>query len=129
MIRNSLPDINHKRSNNNYQSSILHRHGFLKPLHKKHSMARFSKAEREIKIEHARQLFCKGFDFQTIADIMSDVSAVTVERWAREHDFERSKRSQIIALSEIRNSILTSYADLLEGRQPKVKPDEAAKGL
>lgn len=90
-------------------------------------MARFSKAEREIKVEHARQLFCKGFDFQTIADIMSDVSAVTVERWAREHDFERSKRSQIIALSEIRNSILESYADLLEGRQPKVKPDEAAK--
>lgn len=90
-------------------------------------MARFTKAERESKMEYARQLYCKGFDYQTIADIMADVSAITVERWAREGDFERSKRSQIIALSEIRNSILESYADLLEGKPPKVKPDDAAK--
>jgi hypothetical protein len=90
-------------------------------------MAQFTKAEREQKIEQAKQMFCKGFDAQTIADIMGDVTARTVEKWAREENFERSKRSQIIALSEIRNSILESYADLLDGKKPKVKPEEAAR--
>lgn len=91
------------------------------------AMARFTKAEREQRIEHARQLYCKGFDAETISDIMGDLTPVTLERWIRDNDFERSKRSQVIALSEIRNSILESYADLLEGKKPKVKPDEAAK--
>ena len=90
-------------------------------------MAQFTKAEREKKVEHARQLWCKGFDAETIADIMGDVRPATVARWANEFDFDKSKRSQIIALSEIRNSILQSYADLLDGKTPKVKPDEAAK--
>lgn len=90
-------------------------------------MARFTKAEREIRIEHARQLYCKGFDFRTISDILGDVAPITIERWARDFEFEKSKRSQIIALSEIRNSILESYSDLLEGKTPKIKPDEAAK--
>ncbi len=89
-------------------------------------MAQFKKAEREQKIEQARRMYCKGFDAQTIADIM-DITLRTIEKWIRENDFERSKRSQIIALSEIRNSILESYADLLDGKKPKVKPDEAAK--
>ena len=90
-------------------------------------MARFTKVEREQRIEHARQLYCKGFDAQTIADIMGDLTQVTVERWVRDNNFERSRRSQVIALSEIRNSILESYADLLDGKKPKIKPDEAAK--
>ncbi|NDW10460.1 hypothetical protein [Dysgonomonas sp. 520] len=90
-------------------------------------MAQWTKAERERKIEHAKQLYCKGFDFETIADIMGDVKPVTIERWAKDFDFEKSKRSQLIALSEIRNSILESYADMLDGKKPKVTPDAAAK--
>lgn len=90
-------------------------------------MPKISQAERLQKIEQARQMYCKGFDAQTIADIMGDVKKRTVEDWIREYDFERSKRSQIIALSEIRNSILESYADLLDGKKPKVTPDQAAK--
>jgi hypothetical protein len=90
-------------------------------------MAQFTKKERERKIEHARQLWCKGFDADTIADIMEDVKPVTVARWALEFDFDKSKRSHLIALSEIRNSILESYADLLEGKKPKISPEAAAK--
>lgn len=90
-------------------------------------MARFSKAEREKRVEHAKQLYCKGFDADTIAEILSDVTATTVAKWINDYDFEKSKRSQVIALSAIRDSILESYADLLEGKTPKVKPDEAAK--
>ncbi|MDD3079102.1 MAG: hypothetical protein PHH37_08360 [Paludibacter sp.] len=90
-------------------------------------MPKISQAERLQKIEQARQMYCKGFDAQTIADIMGDIKKRTVEDWIREYDFEKSKRSQIIALSEIRNSILESYADLLDGKTPKITPDQAAK--
>lgn len=89
-------------------------------------MSKFSKETHKQLIEHARQLYVKGFDITTIAEILK-LSVNTISRWAREHEYERSRRSQIIALSEIRNSILESYADMLEGRQPKIKPDDAAK--
>lgn len=89
-------------------------------------MARMSEAERQQKIEQARQMYCKGFDAQTIADIMS-LSARTIDSWIRQYDFEKSKRSQIIALSEIRNSVLESYADVLDGKTPKISADQAVK--
>jgi SOS response regulatory protein OraA/RecX len=90
-------------------------------------MAQFTKKERERKIEHARQLWCKGFDAEMIADILDDVKPVTVARWAAEFDFEKNRRSQLIALSELRNSILESYADMLAGKTPKISPEAAAK--
>ena len=90
-------------------------------------MARWTKEVRDQKVSHARQLYCKGFDSQTISDIMGDVAVSTVDEWIRVHEFDRSKQSQIIALSEIRGSILESYADLLDGKKPKITPDQAAK--
>lgn len=89
-------------------------------------MSKYTKEMQKQLIEHARQLYVKGFDAATIADILQ-ISANTVVRWARDNNFERSKRNQMIALSEIRRSILESYADMLEGRQPRIKPDDAAK--
>lgn len=89
-------------------------------------MPKMSEAERLQKIEQARQMYCKGFDAQTIADIMA-LAARTVESWIRTYDFEKSKRSQIIALSEIRNSVLESYADVLDGKTPKISADQAVK--
>lgn len=89
-------------------------------------MSKYSKEKKKQLVDLARQLYVKGFDYATISDILK-VSVNTVVRWARENDFERSKRNQMIALSEIRRSILESYADMLEGRQPRIKPDDAAK--
>ncbi|MGE4542236.1 MAG: hypothetical protein AB7D35_13330 [Bacteroidales bacterium] len=90
-------------------------------------MARFSKADREQRIEQASRMYCKGFDAKTISDIMSDVSERTVEKWIRDYEFEKKKKSQVIALSEIRNSILESYADVLEGKEPRISADQAVK--
>lgn len=90
-------------------------------------MAKFTKKEQQIRIDHARQLYCKGFDVETIADIIGDATPSTISRWARDNNFDQSKRSQVIALSEIRNSILESYSDLLDGKKPKITPDQASK--
>ncbi len=90
-------------------------------------MPKFKKQEQEQLIENAKKLYIKGFDFESIATIIGNVSATTIMKWATENDFEKSKRSQMIALSEIRNTILESFADVVEGKIPKIKPDEAAK--
>lgn len=90
-------------------------------------MAQYSKAEREKKISQACEMFCKGFDAQTIADIMGDIKSSTIEKWIRDFDFEKKKRNQVIALSEIRNSVLESYADVLDGKTPKISADQAVK--
>jgi uncharacterized protein YjcR len=89
-------------------------------------MAKLSKQEREEKQLQVKQMYCKGFDAETIAAIMGNVSARTVAGWIRDGGFEKAKRSQVIALSEIRNSILESYADVLDGKPPRIKPNEAA---
>lgn len=89
-------------------------------------MAQFTKEEKAQLLIHAKRLYVKNFDTATIADILR-VSKTTIDRWVREHDFEKSRRSQIIALSAIRDSILESYANILEGKEPLIKPDEAAK--
>lgn len=90
-------------------------------------MAKFTEAQQNILIENARQLYCKGFDAETIATFIKEVSISTIRKWIKDYDFDKSKKSRLLALSEIRNSILESYADLLDGKKPKVKPDEAAK--
>ena len=71
-------------------------------------MARFTKAEREKRIELAKKLYCKGFDAETIAEAMTDVTASTVTKWIEQYGFETMKRMQTIALSAIRSSILES---------------------
>lgn len=90
-------------------------------------MARFTKSEREKRIELAKKLYCKGFDAETIAEAMTDVTASTVTKWIEQYGFEQMKRMQTIALSEIRSSILESYAAVLQGEKPKITPDQAAK--
>lgn len=89
-------------------------------------MPKYSKAQLEEMISKAKSLYCKDFDVDTIAELLK-VSKPTVEKWARDNDFEKAKKSQLIALSELRHSILESYADMLDGKKPKITPDAAVK--
>lgn len=89
-------------------------------------MAKFSSARQRQKILHAKDLFIKGFDYSTIADVL-DVAENTLQKWGRENDFESAKQACSITLSEIRNTILQSFADLKDGKEPKISPDTAAK--
>jgi len=89
-------------------------------------MAKYSTAQLNQKKLYGKDLFIKGFDIDTISDIIS-FSVSTIRKWAREDDWESAKKASFIALSEIRNIILQSFADLKDGKTPKIKPDEAAK--
>ena len=95
-------------------------------MQKTKKMARYSKEKSGKKRTQAKEMYVKMFDLETISDIL-DVSISTVKRWSKEEDFEQARKSSFISLQEIRNTILESFADLRDGKKPKIKPDEAAK--
>lgn len=89
-------------------------------------MARISKHERENKINHAKRLYIKGFDFITIADMLN-ITVSTLQRWAKDNDFEQAKRAASISISEIRNEILNTYEAMKKGETPDISPDQISK--
>jgi len=89
-------------------------------------MGKFTKEQQEQKRHYAKNLYIKGFDIETIADIIQ-VALSTVKRWYKDESYEAARNSNFIALSELRNTILQSFMDLKDGKKPTIKPDEAAK--
>ncbi len=89
-------------------------------------MSKFSREQQHQKMLSAKDLYVKGFDLSIIADLIS-VSRLTLVKWSRENDFEGAKKANVIALSAIRSIILQSFADVCEGKTPKISPDKAAK--
>lgn len=89
-------------------------------------MARLSKEISDRKKQHARDLYVKGFILETIAEI-TGMALTTVNKWAKEGDWETARQSNYIALSELRQTILESFISLKKGEKPTIKPDEAAK--
>jgi hypothetical protein len=89
-------------------------------------MAKFNEIERRQKIDDAKALYCKGFDLDTVSRFLN-LAEKTVRKWAMENDFEKARKSRLIALSEVRATILEGWADMLEGKKPKITPDAAAK--
>ncbi len=89
-------------------------------------MARFTKSQTDQKKAHARNLYTKGFELETIAEIIG-VALSTLRKWSKDDDYESSRNANFIALSELRNTILKSFIDLKDGKKPTIKPDEAAK--
>lgn len=89
-------------------------------------MGKISTEERNKKIAQGKQMFIKGFDLDTIAEILG-MAITTVKKWADIGDWEQARQSQFIALSELRNTILESFISLKSGIKPMIKPDEAAK--
>lgn len=89
-------------------------------------MAKLTKNESKQKRAYAKSLFIKSFDCDTIAGIL-DLKVSTIKNWARDDDFEGARKASFIGLSEMRNTILQSFADLKDGKVPVISADVAAK--
>lgn len=89
-------------------------------------MARFTKEKRARKRAHAKSLYIKGIDIDTISDI-TEVAVSTLKKWAVMDDYEKAKQGQTIAISELRQTILDSFIALKNGETPLITPDQAAK--
>lgn len=89
-------------------------------------MSKYTKAEKERKVEEARRLYVKGFDLDAIARFV-DVSMDTLRKWVREHDFEASRKTNIIQRPEIIEALLQSFQSVLNGETPRIRPLDAAQ--
>lgn len=89
-------------------------------------MPKLTKQETELRKQQARDLYIKGFDCNTIADILG-MAASTISKWADALGFENDRRSRSITLSEMRETILDSFQKLKAGQKPTISPDAAAK--
>lgn len=89
-------------------------------------MPKLTKQETELRKNQARDLYLKGFDCATIADILG-MAQSTIAKWAELGGFEDAKRSRSITLSEMRETILESFQKLKSGEKPTISPDAAAK--
>lgn len=89
-------------------------------------MPKFKKQTRDDKINNAKRLYVKGFDLQFISEVI-EVSLTTLEKWAKENDFETARRASQISISEIRNEILNTYEVMKNGGKPTMSPDQISK--
>lgn len=89
-------------------------------------MPKLTKQETEMRKNQARDLYIKGFDCATIADILG-MAQSTIAKWAESGNFEDAKRSRSITLAEMRETILDSFQKLKAGEKPAISPDAAAK--
>ncbi|MBQ0113454.1 MAG: hypothetical protein KBT03_10015 [Bacteroidales bacterium] len=89
-------------------------------------MPKLSKQETELRRQQARDLYVKGFDCSTIADLLN-MSVTTINKWADLLNFEQAKKARSITLSEMRETILDSFQKLKAGEKPSISPDAAAK--
>lgn len=89
-------------------------------------MPKLTKQETDLRKQQARDLYIKGFDCATIADILG-MAPSTISKWADALGFEADRRARTITLSEMRETILDSFQKLKKGEKPPISPDAAAK--
>ncbi len=89
-------------------------------------MAKLTKNEAKQKRAYAKSLYIKSFDYDAIAGMLG-LTVTTIKAWSREDDFEGARKASFIALSEMRNTILESFAELKDGKTPKISADMASK--
>lgn len=89
-------------------------------------MPKLTKQETEQRKQQARDLYLRGFDCHTIADILG-LAPSTISKWADSLGFEADRRARAITLSEMRETILDSFQRLKAGEKPTISPDAAAK--
>lgn len=89
-------------------------------------MPKLTKQETELRKQQARDLYLRGFDCHTIADILG-MAQSTISKWADQLAFEDARRARAISLAEMRETILESFSLLKAGEKPSISPDAAAK--
>lgn len=57
-------------------------------------MPKLSKQETELRRQQARDLYVKGFDCSTIADLLN-MSVTTINKWADLLNFEQAKKPAV----------------------------------
>lgn len=89
-------------------------------------MARMTTQEQEKKLQQAKELYISGFAIPFVADTVS-VKSETLRKWIDTHQWDNLRRAKLITPSEIQNAILQTFAELKEGKDPKISADKISK--
>ncbi len=87
---------------------------------------RLTKKESDTKKRQGKRMFINGFSPQEIADIL-EVHIETIKRWKKQYDWQKEKDVHSLSISELKRQILQTFADMKEGNQPKLSPDQLSK--
>jgi len=87
---------------------------------------RLTKKESDTKKRQGKRMFINGFTPVEIADIL-EVHIETIKRWKKQGDWQKEKDVHSLSISELKRETLQTFADMKEGKTPKLSPDQLSK--
>jgi hypothetical protein len=87
---------------------------------------RLKKSEADRKKRQGQRMFINGLSKDEISEIL-EVHIETINRWARAEDWQADKDLHSISIGELKREVLQTYADMKEGRTPKISADQLSK--
>lgn len=87
---------------------------------------RLPKAVSEKKQLEARRLYINGLTEAEIADVL-ELHVETIRKWAKEGNWEDSKKMHSVSISEMKAEVLNTFTALKNGEQPKLTADQITK--
>lgn len=87
---------------------------------------RLTKKESDKKRRQGKRMFINGFSRQEIAEIL-EVHIETIKRWYKQDEWQKEKDMHSLSISELKRETLQTFADMKEGKTPKLSPDQLAK--
>lgn len=90
------------------------------------SGGRLTKKESDQKKRQGKRMFINGFSVDEIASIL-EVHIETIKRWKKQYDWQKEKDVHSLSISELKRETLQTFADMKEGKTPKLSPDQLSK--
>lgn len=87
---------------------------------------RLTKKESEKKKRQGKRMFINGFSKDEIAEII-EVHIETINRWHKQDEWQKEKDVHSLSIAELKRETLQCFADMKEGKQPKLSPDQLSK--
>jgi transposase len=87
---------------------------------------RLTKKESDTKKRQGKRMFINGFSRQEISEIL-EVHIETVKRWHKKEEWQKEKDVHSLSVSELKRETLQTFADMKEGKTPKLSPDQLSK--
>jgi len=87
---------------------------------------RLTKKESDRKKRQGKRMFINGFSKDEIAEIL-EVHLETIKRWHKQYGWQKEKDVHSLSVSELKRETLQTFADMKEGKTPKLSPDQLSK--
>lgn len=87
---------------------------------------RLTKKQSDQKKRQGKRMFINGFSVDEIAEIL-EVHIETIKRWLKDQNWQKEKDVHSLSIAELKRETLQCFADMKEGKTPKLSPDQLSK--